>query len=141
MSTNAPERPRSFPPPGSGKLPRIALFDERRRLWGFFAPEDAAMLSAHSAAEWYTLARELLKEQPEPRPRFMVIPFHNGAVRGKFYLNPWPEGAAPAQAPSHFSPEEEEKMLRDLETPGKTMTLEELLTKLGREGVSENGKS
>jgi hypothetical protein len=107
--------------------PRVALYDEKRRLWGFFFPETAAMLAVHSAREWYALARRLLAEQPEPLPLYLLLPYQDDArgVRGKFYLSPWPEGPDVQSPP--MSPEEQAELWRRIKEPGKTLSFEEVM--------------
>ncbi len=74
-----------------GTIAYVGLFDERRRIWGFFTPEDAAMLKTRTEAEWYSLSRKLLAEHPTPPGKLAVIPYEEnaGKVRGRFFITPW----------------------------------------------------
>lgn len=109
--------------------PYVALYDEKRRLWGFFMPEGAAMLKSRSPAQWYALARDLLAEHDRSQ-RLVIIPFDDGrGVRGRFFVTPWLDGPEPA--PPQFTPEELAEMHRRA-TSGKFLTTEEFMAELDR---------
>lgn len=77
------------------KITYVGLYDERGRVWGFFTPEEAAMLKTRTEAEWYALACKLLVDHPTPPGKLVVIPYEEaGKVRGRFFITPWSDKPA-----------------------------------------------
>ncbi len=111
------------------KLPRIALYDEHQRIWGYFLPEQSAMLKTRTDQQWYELARRLLAEQPDGTLRAYSIPYEDDKVRGEFFLTPWTEESDP---PVRMSPERINELTRTSGDSGKTLTFEEVMDSLDR---------
>jgi hypothetical protein len=126
------------------KLPRVMLYDERQRLWGFFLPDEASMLKKHSSQEWFAIGLQLLAGRPTTSERLLVIPFEDDAesIRGKFYLTPWSD--APCPPPPGLTEEEIAELNRSLNEPGTRLSWDEFMDQLDRDFLEddpENGET
>jgi hypothetical protein len=133
MSTDAKSVPRKQKRTSEeiSKMPSMPLYDEQRRLWGFFFPEDAAMLKTRTAEEWFRVARRLLDDEPARKSEVSVsIPFaeDSGKINGKFFLCPWPD--VPDPPPTPLTRAEVEELCRMADEPGKSLTFDEVMEEL-----------
>jgi hypothetical protein len=126
MSTDAKAAPpkRKLTVADLEKIPYVGLWDEKRRLWGFFTPEDAGMLKAKKPEEWYALARKLLAEHTSGWVKLIVIPYEekDGQVRGRFVLTPWSDRPV---TPPTFTEQELDEMEAMCNEKSQMLTPEE----------------